>query len=407
MSGKTFVGFGFGPIQSGLFLYEAWKSGRFRRFVVAEVSAEIVARMLAHGGVYTLNIATPSGIITDRIPGVEFLNPRVEEDRDTLVEVLAGADEAATALPSVEFYSRGGPSAPAALLARALVRRPDHLPPLLVYTAENNNDAAILLTEAVAAQGKQVPIARLAALDTVLGKMSGIIDDPGQQERLGLRTMVEGGTRAILVEEFNRILITRPPPGMTHSIPVFTAKSHLHPFEEAKLFGHNAVHALLGYLGNRRGLATMAELSHHADLLAVGRRAFLDECGPGLIARYGALADPLFTPAGFKAYAEDLLVRMTNPYLCDLVERVIRDPERKLGWEDRLFGAMRMVLDAGVKPVVLASGAAAALQTLDDPVSSSATADQLSDRLHRIWQREPDERSMALVEITHAALATL
>jgi len=38
LSGKrTFVGFGFGPIQAGLFLYEAFLSGAFRRLVVAGV----------------------------------------------------------------------------------------------------------------------------------------------------------------------------------------------------------------------------------------------------------------------------------------------------------------------------------------------------------------------------------
>jgi len=34
---KTFVGFGFGAIQAGLFLYEAYQSGNFGRLVVAEV----------------------------------------------------------------------------------------------------------------------------------------------------------------------------------------------------------------------------------------------------------------------------------------------------------------------------------------------------------------------------------
>ena len=39
---KTCVGFGFGPIQSALFLYEAFKSGNFSRFVIAEVDQKTV-----------------------------------------------------------------------------------------------------------------------------------------------------------------------------------------------------------------------------------------------------------------------------------------------------------------------------------------------------------------------------
>lgn len=39
---RTFVGIGFGPIQSGLFLLEAHRSGNFDRLVVAEIVPEIV-----------------------------------------------------------------------------------------------------------------------------------------------------------------------------------------------------------------------------------------------------------------------------------------------------------------------------------------------------------------------------
>ena len=40
---RTYVGFGFGAIQAGLFLYEAFGSGAFSRLVVAEVVPEVVA----------------------------------------------------------------------------------------------------------------------------------------------------------------------------------------------------------------------------------------------------------------------------------------------------------------------------------------------------------------------------
>ncbi len=38
---QTFVGFGFGPIQAGVFILEAFRSGRFRRIVVGEILPEI------------------------------------------------------------------------------------------------------------------------------------------------------------------------------------------------------------------------------------------------------------------------------------------------------------------------------------------------------------------------------
>jgi len=55
---------------------------------------------------------------------------------------------------------------------------------------------------------------------------------------------------------------------------------------------------------------------------------------------------------------------MTNPFLQDQVDRVIRDPRRKLGWDDRLIGTMRLALQYGVQPWRYSLGAAAAVELL-------------------------------------------
>jgi mannitol-1-phosphate/altronate dehydrogenase len=41
---------------------------------------------------------------------------------------------------------------------------------------------------------------------------------------------------------------------------------------------------------------------------------------------------------------------MINPYLRDPIDRVTRDPKRKLGWDDRLIGSIRFVMETGIKP---------------------------------------------------------
>ena len=51
---------------------------------------------------------------------------------------------------------------------------------------------------------------------------------------------------------------------------------------------------------------------------------------------------------------------MTSPLLSDSVDRVIRDIDRKLAWEDRIIGAMRLCISQGVDPVNLSKGAALA-----------------------------------------------
>ena len=79
--------------------------------------------------------------------------------------------------------------------------------------------------------------------------MSGVVSSAAEMRRLGLEPLVPGFEKCVLVEEFNRILISRITlPGFERRIQVFEEKDDLLPFEEAKLYGHNAVHALLGYL---------------------------------------------------------------------------------------------------------------------------------------------------------------
>jgi mannitol-1-phosphate 5-dehydrogenase len=71
---------------------------------------------------------------------------------------------------------------------------------------------------------------------------------------------------------------------------------------------------------------------------------------------------------------------MMNPHLRDTVERIIRDPRRKLGWDDRLIGTLRLALRQGITPRCYACGAAAALQYL------TATEPADSERaLSEIW----------------------
>jgi mannitol-1-phosphate 5-dehydrogenase len=359
VGGRTFVGFGFGAIQGGLFLYEAFRSGHFDRLVVAEVMPEVVKALRDARGTFRVNVAARDGIQAHAVRGVEVYNPNDPHDRDALISALGEADEVATALPSVEFYDRG-PAPVARLLAEGFGRREK---PGVVYAAENHNHAAEMLEGAMCEyqSGARAPV---QFLNTVIGKMSGVVTDAGEIRAQGLAPITENLARAFLVESFNRILITRIElSGFQRGISVFEEKPDLLPFEEAKLYGHNATHALLGYLAYEKGVRFMSDIAADRELFEFGREAFLRESGTALIHRHDSL-DPLFTEAGFRAYADDLLERMLNPYLRDAVERVIRDPRRKLGWNDRLIGTMRLALDAGIAPQGFARGAAAAVRLL-------------------------------------------
>lgn len=363
---RTFVGFGFGPIQSALFVYEAFKSGNFDRLVVAEVMPQVVDAIRSGDGNYRVNVATPAGIEVHEVRNVEIYNPQVAADAELLIDAIAEASELSTALPSVDFFDRGSPSV-ARLLALGFRKKTEKdLCACVIYAGENHNHAAELLDKAVA--GHMGPRRNTGSgiqfLNTVIGKMSGVVTDTAQIEDTGLAPMVEGWDRAFLIEEFNRILVSKIIlPGFRRGIEVFMEKPDLLPFEEAKLYGHNAVHALIGYVAARKGHEFMSDVAADTDIMGLAAAAFIEESGRALIARHAGV-DDLFTEKGYRAYAEDLLARMMNPHLRDAVARVTRDPRRKMGWDDRLVGTMRIALDAGIEPERFAVGAAAALEML-------------------------------------------
>jgi mannitol-1-phosphate 5-dehydrogenase len=406
MRAKSYVGFGMGAIQAGLMLAEAQESGNFAAYCVAETDAELVRLLRRHDCRVTVNIAGKSGIRRKIIEGFSVENPLVREDRRRLARAIAGADEMATAVPGVSCYSAGGGASVAALLAGFAGGDKTRV----VYACENHNFAAELLKEEILRRARGRAFASLYILNTVIGKMSGTVGGREELDRLGLAPMFPGAGRAILVEEFNKILVSRLGlAGYRRGIAVFEEKDDLLPFEEAKLYGHNAVHSLLGYLAWLRGYGTMSELRNDRELLALGRSAFLEESGGPLIRKHGARGDSLFTESGYRAYAEDLLERMTNPYLHDKIERVCRDPVRKLGYGDRFFGTMRTALGAGVVPRIMALGAAAALRYAREKEPALAGRGRGTGRLLRaLWGPEAqDERAGACVRLVEEAEARL
>jgi mannitol-1-phosphate 5-dehydrogenase len=408
---RTFVGFGFGPIQAGLFLYEAYESGNFSRLVAAEILPDVVRSVRDGGGQFTVNIARRDRIEAATIGPVDIRNPAVDTDRHCLVEAVADADEIATAVPSIDCYVSEGPGSLHRILAEGLrLKGFRRGPRAVVYASENHNHAAEILEDAVrgaiSPDARDTLRSRVRFLNTVIGKMSGTTsaDEP-------LGSIAPGLRRAFLVESFNRILISavdfgEAPQRFERGIGILEEKADLLPFEHAKLYGHNATHALAAYTASARGLTRIAELNDCPDILGFLRSAFLEESGRALITLHQGV-DPLFTPKGYEEFCDDLLQRMLNPYLGDTVERVGRDPRRKLGWDDRLIGTIRIALRAGIRPARYALGAAAAL-SLIEPQILQRDLDP-SPALERLWGRatRPRDEASTVAELVRGAAEAL
>ncbi len=418
---RRLVGLGFGPIQAGLFVYEAQGTGAYAPPLVVDVRHDLVAGLRAASGSFVVNIAHPRGIEAAAVGPVEALDSRVSEDRVRVIEGIAQADELATALPSVAFYRSDAPWSPHRLIGEALLRR-TRARPLIVFCAENHRGAASLLEAAVLDGVERVDRAVVASrarfVDTVIGKMSGVIDDTTEVAALGLLTVTPSLPQAFVVESFDRILVARVDPangpGALHpGIPVLREVDDLAPFEAAKLLGHNATHALAGFLGMLLGLERVADLEAVPGAMGFLRTAFIDESGAVLIARHGG-GDPLFSAQGYAAFADDLLARMVNPYLADTIARASRDPRRKLGWDDRLVGLLRLGLVEDVPTPRYAMGVAAGLELLaredalaaDQPGDDGGTARVATragrpagpiDLLQGCWPADIDAREAAAV----------
>jgi mannitol-1-phosphate/altronate dehydrogenase len=441
MTEHTFVGFGFGPIQAGLFAKEAFQSRHFRRIAVAEIDQRLVDAVRSHGGTYYVNVARSDGIEALRIDDIELLNPTNPPEATALRAALSQATEITTCLPSVNFYDAAGDSSVAALMAAGLQDRT--VDATIVYAAENDNHAAEILEQAVMRRlrgmgilpmsvtgGPPVgrtrmalrhmggtPMLRSQFLNTVIGKMSQVVTDPDEIVQRDLAPIAPGLDRAFLVEEFNRILVSKTTiPDFTPAIRVFIEKENLLPFEEAKLYGHNAIHALLGFVGMLKGHAKMAEIKDDAPLMRVAREAFIKESGAALIRKHASFGDELFTEAGYRLYAQDLLERMTNPYLADTVARASRDVVRKLGLSDRIFGTMTLALEQDIEPKNMAFGALAGVALLlanaaeyglppelRSPKWQSLTVDSLTRLLSFVWQSPMSSFLRKLIDCTHAA----
>ncbi len=398
---RTYVGFGFGAIQGGLFLYEAFRSGEFGRLVVAEVVPVLVRGVRDAGGRFSLNIARPDGIERRDIGPMEIEDPASEDCRPALVDAIAEAHEIGTAVPSIGHYVTEGQGSIHRILAEGLRKKARAGgPPAVVYCAENDNCAAEVLESKVMSEIPKSERGRVHSfirfLNTVIGKMSGTISDAAEIREQGLTTITPNERRAFLVEAFNRILISRIrfddelfPGGYSRGISVFEEKDDLLPFSEAKLYGHNATHAAAGYIAAHIGIRHITDLCDVPGVVEFLRAAFIEESGAALIRKHSGV-DTLFTVEGYLEYADDLLERMTNPWLGDSVERITRGTERKLGWDDRLIGTMRHALRQEVAPRRYAFATAAALAKLDQEAFEKQTP--AAELLEPVWGEAAHDR---------------
>ena len=223
------------------------------------------------------------------------------------------------------------------------------LQPLNVIVCENAHDAPQRLRDAVTellpeALRATVP-ERVGFVPAVIARMSPV---PTPEDRARDPTLIMAEPYKVL--PVDREAFVGPPPQMVGMKPV----APFAPYRARKLFIHNAAHAILGYLGYRRGHTYGYEALEDPWVMERLYKA-LDESATALTAEFH------FEPVALQEHIDYLLVRFSNRALGDPVSRLARDPMRKLSPEDRLVGAARLAERHGIEPAGLAWGIAGAL----------------------------------------------
>ncbi len=291
-------------------------------------------------------------------------------DEPAAIAEIASADIVTTAVgPTVLRFV-------APVILAGLRKRPDGAAPLAVMACEN----AINATDVLAGQIRSlVPDAEWPTVAAKAVFANTAVDRivPAQSQD-GLD---------VTVETYFEWAIERPPFGGNQpSIPDATWVDDLAPYIERKLFTVNTGHAATAYHGFARGIKKLSDALAD-EVVRAAVEGVLAETKQLLVAKHE------FTAEAQQAYVDKILQRFANPYLPDTVDRVGRQPLRKLSRSERLIGPAAELAERGIRPQHLLATVEAALSfdVPDDPESV-----ELQQLLRTLTAAEATERITGL-----------
>lgn len=265
-------------------------------------------------------------------------------ETERVAEAVAAADVVATAVGAA-----GLPViAPALAAGLDRARRPRN-----VLAFENLPAVSGLLRRLVTRQSRTAPRHGFAGA-LVTRMVTRHVGGPGQDEPL---TFVGDLPSTFMVDAAG---LTADLPEIAGMTPVGDYEAHV----RHKLFVFSAGHATAAYLGHLKGYHYVHTAMCDDEVRRLVHQA-MREGQRGLAALYG------HGLAGDRAERVAYVARFENAGLEDPVERVGRDPIRKLAGDDRLIGPATLAWEAGVPPHALALSVAAALH-FDAPADPSA-----------------------------------
>ncbi len=343
------VHFGAGNIGRGfvgLLLHE----GGYE-LVFSDVSAPLVEAINAVSE-YTVHEVGDGG--TDKVvTGFRAIDSSA--DAQAVIDEVSTADVVTTAVgPTILRFV-------APHIVAGLALRDPARPALQIMACENAIDATDLLREEMqkqAGDGWDAVSARAVFANTAVDRIV-----PAQPAGEGVD---------VTVEPFYEWAIERHPFGdQPPHIPGAHFVDDLAPYIERKLFTVNTGHATTAYYGAQAGIEKISDALADPEI-AAKVEATLEETSALLEAVHGLDATEL------AEYRATILRRFANPALPDTVERVGRQPLRKLSRNERFVSPAASAAERGLPTAALVAAMGAAL-TFDVP--SDAQSVELQQRL--------------------------
>jgi len=342
MSGVA-VHFGAGNIGRGFVGLILHRAGY--QVVFADVVDELIDALNSTPSYLVKEVGLDSA--EERVDNYRAINSR--SDEPAAIAEIASADIVTTAVgPRVLQFV-------APVIAAGLPERPGGAAPLAVMACENAINATDVLAghirSAVADAEWPAVAAKAVFANTAVDRIV-----PAQSSEAGLD---------VTVESYFEWAIERPPFGGNEpSIPDATWVDDLAPYIERKLFTVNTGHAATAYHGFARGIKKLSDALAD-DVVRAAVEGVLAETKQLLVAKHD------FTAEAQQAYVDKILQRFANPYLPDTVDRVGRQPLRKLSRSERLIGPAAELAERGIRPQHLLATVEAALSfdVPDDPES--------------------------------------
>lgn len=331
------VHFGAGNIGRG-FVGQLLHEGGYE-VVFSDVADALVDAINATDS-YTVHEAGPGGV--DRVvTGYRAVNSK--NDPDAVAEEVATADVVTCAVgPTVLKFI-----APA--IIDGLAQRSPDLAPLQIMACENAIGATDQLrAEIERAAGDAAPslTKRAVFANTAVDRIV-----PAQPEGAGVDVTVE--------PYYEWAIESTPFAGDLPNIPGAHFVDDLGPYIERKLFTVNTGHAATAYFGAQSGHERISD-SLADPTIAARVSAALEETSAVLVAVHG------LDPAELAEYRAKILERFRNPELVDTVQRVGRQPLRKLSRNERFIGPAAEAAERGLSTAALTAAVAATL-SFDDP----------------------------------------